>query len=395
MAMGTKWNEVWKISFSAFFADLGYQVAVVVFPLIFVLYLGAPIWLYGVAEAINYGLGAFLGFLGGLVSDVVGRKRVALVGNAVILVLTLLGFSRYWWQALVIFMIGWWARNFRTPPRRAMLTEVTQPSDRSHAFGILHALDITGAVLAITYTAVLLFIKFPIEYLLAITAIPLTASTLLLSLVNVSGARVNGVRGTFTSFRTRSSTNLWFIVVSTFLFGFSQYSFGFPIITTMQFTHEDYLAVVTYGVFLTASAIFGYLFGKLRLSEYRGLAFLGYLMGSVASLGFALLAPLGILGTYPMAFLLGIAVAGTEVFEPTIVSRLVPEESLGSGMGMLTLGRSIGLLLGNSVMGLLYQIHYTYSYYFASATSFAAFIIIMLIQRTMKLGLIKGLNHNH
>ncbi|WP_069806517.1 MFS transporter [Vulcanisaeta thermophila] len=118
----------------------------------------------------------------------------------------------------------------------------------------------------------------------------------------------------------------------------------------------------------------GYLFGKLRLSEYRGLAFLGYLMGSVASLGM-----------YPMAFLLGVAVAGTEVFEPTIVSKLVPKKSLGSGMGMLTLGRSIGLLLGNSVMGLLYQIHYTYSYYFASATSLAAFIIIILIQRPMRM----------
>lgn len=180
MANSSSWNEVLKISMSAFFADLGYQVAVVMFPLIFVIYLGAPVWLYGVAEAINYGLGAFMGFLGGLLGDSLGRKRIAVLGNALIIIVALLGFSRYWWEALIIFMVGWWARNFRTPPRRAMLTEVVQPSERSRAFGILHALDVAGAVLAITYTTVLLFIKFPIQYLLAITAIPLAISTLLL-----------------------------------------------------------------------------------------------------------------------------------------------------------------------------------------------------------------------
>nr|WP_243666676.1 hypothetical protein [Vulcanisaeta sp. JCM 16159] len=67
-------GEVLKISFSAFFADLGYQTAVVMFPLIFVVFLGAPMWLYGVVEAVNYGLGSFIGFLGGFwVMYMVGR----------------------------------------------------------------------------------------------------------------------------------------------------------------------------------------------------------------------------------------------------------------------------------------------------------------------------------
>jgi MFS family permease len=372
------WGEVLKISFSAFFADLGYQSAVVLFPLIFVIYLNAPIWLYGVAEALNYGLGSLLGFLGGLVGDSIGRKRVAVVGNALIITVALLGFSRYWWEALVVFMVGWWARNFRTPPRRAMLTEVTDPGERSEAFGILHALDITGAALAIAYTAILLFMEFPVQYILAITAVPLAVSTLILHMVNAGRDRVS----------TRSSMDLrvhrlaWFVVISTFFFGFSQYSFGFPVITTAQFTHEVYLAVITYGVFLAASAAFGYIFGRLRLSDYLGLAIFGYLVGSIASLGLALLSPMGTLGIYPMAFLLGIAVAATEVFEPTIISRLTPEESMGSGMGLLTFGRSIGIFLGNIIMGLLYQVSYTYAYLFAAASSLTASLIILTIMRT-------------
>jgi MFS family permease len=370
-------GEVLKISFSAFFADLGYQAAVVMFPLIFVIYLGAPMWLYGVAEAINYGLGSLMAFLGGLAGDRFGRWRVAVLGNAVIISVSFLGFARYWWQALLIFMVGWWFRNFRTPPRRAMLTEVTDPGERGEAFGLLHALDIAGAALSITYTAVLLFLRFPVEYLLLITAVPLVVSTLLIALVR-AGRGANAGSISMAEFR-RLGRALWLIVISTFFFGFSQYSFGFPVITTAEFTHEDYLAVITYGVFLAASSLFGYVFGKSRVNEYVGLSFLGYLLGVFASLGFALLSPLGVVGIYPAAFLLGVAVAATETFEPTIISKVAPEERMGLGMGLLSFGRSVGIFLANTVMGLLYQIHYSYAYYFAAASSLVSFLIVYLL----------------
>lgn len=378
-------GEVLKISFSAFFADLGYQAAVVMFPLIFVIYLGAPMWLYGIAEAINYGLGSLMAFLGGLAGDRFGRWRVAVLGNAVIISVSFLGFARYWWQALLIFMVGWWFRNFRTPPRRAMLTEVTDPGERGEAFGLLHALDIAGAALSITYTAVLLFLRFPVEYLLLITAVPLVVSTLLIALVR-AGRGANAGSISMAEFR-RLGRALWLIVISTFFFGFSQYSFGFPVITTAEFTHEDYLAVITYGVFLAASSLFGYVFGKSRVNEYVGLSFLGYLLGVFASLGFALLSPLGVVGIYPAAFLLGVAVAATETFEPTIISKVAPEERMGLGMGLLSFGRSVGIFLANTVMGLLYQIHYSYAYYFAAASSLVSFLIVyLLLMRVMTNG---------
>ena len=371
------WGEVLKISFSAFFADLGYQAAVVMFPLIFVIYLRAPMWLYGVAEAINYGLGSLMAFLGGLAGDRFGRWRVAVLGNAVIISVSFLGFARYWWQALLIFMVGWWFRCFRSPPRRAMLVEVTDPSERGEAFGLLHALDIAGAALSIVYTAVLLYLGFPVKYILLLTAVPLVVSTVLLALVR-AGHGVNAVSISMAEFRGLGRA-LWLVVVSTFFFGFSQYSFGFPVITTAEFTHEDYLAVVTYGVFLAASSLFGYVFGRSRVNEYVGLAFLGYLLGAFASLGFALLSPLGVVGIYPSAFLLGVAVAATETFEPTIISKLAPEERVGLGMGLLSFGRSIGIFLANTVMGLLYQIHYSYAYYFAAASSLVSFLIVYLL----------------
>ncbi|MCI4459895.1 MAG: MFS transporter [Acidilobus sp.] len=101
--------------------------------------------------------------------------------------------------------------------------------------------------------------------------------------------------------------------------------------------------------------------------------------GEVLKISFsAFLSPLGIIGIYPASFLLGIAVGTAETFEPTIVSKLAPEEAMGTGMGLLTLGRSLGMFIANAVMGLLYQLSYSYAYYYAAASSFVAFLIIEL-----------------
>ncbi|WP_338602066.1 MFS transporter [Sulfolobus tengchongensis] len=366
-------NEVLKISFSAFFADLGYQAVVASFPIVFVIIFKAPIPLYGLAEALNYGLGTGMAYLGGILGDRFGRKKIAIIGNSLILFVSLMGLSRDYIQALLFFMIGWWFRNFRSPPRRAMLAEVTSPQERSEAFGILHSLDIAGALLAIVYLTILLYLHVPIFTILLFTSIPLVISTLFLS--RVKAGKRNDNKKNIQSISNKKV--FWTIIFSTMFFGFSQYSFGFPILTTAEITGKDYLGILAYGVFLGASSLFGYLFGKVNLGELTSLAFLGYLIGAISSLGFAFLSGIGLASLYPLSFLMGIGVASTETFEPTIISKVVKSESYGESMGYLSAGRSIGIFLGNVIMGLLYQISYTYAYVFASIMSLISFTLVL------------------
>lgn len=372
-------DEVLKISLSAFFADLGYQTAVASFPILLVIYLGAPMYLYGIAEALNYGVGTAMAYLGGLLGDKFGRKRVAIIGNSLILLVSLMGLARNYAEALIFFMLGWWARNLRTPPRRAMLAEVTSPEERAEAYGILHSLDIAGALLSIAYLATLLFIHFPIEYILLFTLIWFVISTLILSKVRAGYGGSTIERGRVRSTSVFDRRLFWTITLSTMFFGFSQYSFGFPILTTTQITGKDYLGVLSYGVFLGASSLFGYLFGRLKIGEISGLAFLGYLLGAVASLGFAFLSGVGPVSLYTLSFIMGVSVASTETFEPTIMSKIVKEESYGTGMGYLSAGRSIGMFIGNTVMGFLYGINYSYSYIFASIMALISFLLILYL----------------
>ncbi|BFI74770.1 MFS transporter [Sulfurisphaera ohwakuensis] len=361
-------SEVLKISFSAFFADLGYQAAVASFPIIFVFYFHAPIFLYGIAEALNYGGGSLMSILGGYLADKYGRKLIAVIGNALIIILSFTGLAVNYIEALFLFMLGWWFRNFRTPARRAMLSEVTEESERKEAYGILHALDIAGATLAVAYLTIALYFGVKATEILIFTSIPLIISTLFLVFVKAGGKGVPKKPGKVALT----------IVISTMFFAFTQYSFGFPIITTEEFTRRFYLATLTYGVFLASSSLFGYVFGKIKLEEVKGLAFLGYLLAGLTSFGFAFLSPLGVISIYPLSVIMGIAVASTETFEPTIISKLSRGET-GTAMGALSFGRSIGVLIGNTIMGFLYQYSYSYSYIFAGIMGIIAFLIVFTV----------------
>ncbi len=368
-------QEVYKISFSAFFADLGYQAAVALFPLILVVIFHVPLALYGLIEGINYGGGIFMGFLGGLLADKYGAKRVAVSGNAVVTLIALTGLAANYVQATAFFMIGWFARNFRSPPRRVMILDVTYPEERREAFSILHALDVLGASLALVYVTLGLYYKVDIAYL----TIPAIAF-LLVSTILLASVRMRGLAKEFKQMiPKRSERVMWGVIFSTMLFAFSQYSFGFPIITSYEVSGELYLATATYLVFLVSSSAFGYLLGRTRFSDVKGLSFLGYGLAGLASLGYALTSHLGLAFIWAFSVVLGLAVAATEVFEPTIIARVSRHE--GVGMGLLSFGRSVGIFLSNAIMGYLYQFSYVYSYLFAAVASFVAGLIIILLSR--------------
>ena len=77
------------IAFSAFFADLGYQAVIVGLPLFLVVVLGAPVYISGLAEALNYGVGSLFSFFGARLSARFGSRRIAILGNSLIPILSL------------------------------------------------------------------------------------------------------------------------------------------------------------------------------------------------------------------------------------------------------------------------------------------------------------------
>lgn len=363
-------KEVWKISFSAFFADLGYQGAIALLPLLLVVALKLPIYVYGVVEALNYGGGALMGLLGGYIADKYGRKRTAVVGNSLISLMSFTALANSPILSPLLFIAGWWSRNFRTPARRAMLAEVTNETDRKRAFGILHALDIGGGVGSIAVMAALLLMGYSFTIAYLVTLPFFVVSTLFLVFVN-AGERKAGAEPKLPSLKVSA------LALASALFGFTYYSFGFPILSIFLHTNSDVVSISAYGLYLAVSALVGLAVGFAKSTGYKTLAFAGYLVASVASLLFGLGGPLALYLT--AAALMGLSIGVVETLEPYIVASLSKEEEWSMSMGALTAGRSLGLFISNIVMGFLFSIGELYAYLYAFAAALAAAIIVMTV----------------
>ncbi len=378
--------DLWRISFSAFFADLGYQAVLALFPLYLVLHLGAPVWVFGLSQALAYGPGALFGYWGGRLGDRYGRRKIALIGNAFLPLLALIGLAGVPWLAVLLLAAGWWARNLRSPPRRALVTETVPAADHGSAFGFLHALDVGGGMLAAVYAFLLLEGGVPYRDILLGTALPLVVSTAVLWGVRVGRSPPAPEAAAPPASRTTSTPGagaarglVGAILAATLLYGFASYSIGFPVLSTAQTTGVPAFGVLVFIVFLGVSAVVGLAIGGIRVGRVRLLGLGGYGLASVGSVLLALGATGfgGLAAFLSGAALLGAALGTVETFEPTLLARVVPSDRRSREFGRLTAFRSVGLFVANLVLGLLFVVNPAYPYLYASVAAGAAALLIV------------------
>ncbi len=378
-------RDVLSISLSAGFADLGYQGVMAAFPLFLVLVLKAPVWVFGLAMALSYGGGALFAAWGGRVGDRVGHRRTALLGNSLIPLLSLTGLFALPMAAVSFLCAGWWARNFRTPSRRAMLMEATSDQHRSAAFGFLHGVDVAGGIFAAIYVVILVTAKVPWSWVFLVSLLPLAASTLVLTRARTGLAPApNAVPESPPALPTARKSALRNLLLAAAAYGFSSYSTGFPVLTAAIRTGSLVGGLVAFFVLQVVSSATGILlggaFGQSLHQRFRSLAYLGY---GAAAAGSLLLA-IGYSPSQPTwVVFLGVAVLGfslavIETLEPTLVSTLNRAGMAGRGFGALTVYRSLGLLAANLLLGALYSLGAGYSYGYAALLAAVAGALILL-----------------
>ncbi len=373
--------NVYLLAFSAFFADMGYQIVVGGLSVFIVLVLHAPIWVFAVIEAVSYGIGALFAYAGGILADRYGAKRISVIGNSLIPVLSFTGLFRNYALAGSAYVTGWWSRNFRSPPRRVLLVESTSQENRSRAFGLLHGLDVGGGVIASILLISLYLLGLPFSTIFLVSIAPLIVSTLLIVATRPT-VREKDEPQHETPTETRTMTG---IMIATALFGFSYYSIGFPILTAATTSSIAY-GLLVYPVFMSVSAAGGFIYSRIHTKrEIRQLGLFGYALAGLGALGILLVLAYhaDMAFYYVSVAILGLGTASVETYEPSIISRIARGSSAGRGMGMLSVFRSIGMFSGNLVFGLLYFfISSEYSYGYAAAVAFAGAAIVLVAGRS-------------
>ena len=381
-----KWltREVLLISFSAFFADLGYQAIVGLFPIVVRFLLKQPAYVFGLLMALTYGIGSAVSYAGGKLGDRYSKKKLAIGGNLLITLLSVSGLPGNIVENSALYLGGWWSRDFRSPVRKALLVEVSDPGYIKRIFGFLHSLDVGGGMLSTVIAFVLLYGGFGIPLVMLVMIVPILASSVVLSMVREDRHEKFASRtqaGKADAAANSSSMKLF--LVSAGLFGFSYYSLGFPIITVAGAEHNYALGLLTYAVFLGVSGLTGYALGSSRLRAASGLWKFGYLVSAIGSLfiGLSYQYHLGLPGFYLSTAVLGFGTGSIETFEPVVASILTPSARISRGMGSLSAWRGIGLFSSNVLMGLLFTFSVLDSYLYAFLTASAAAVIMWFVQR--------------
>ncbi len=378
-------SDALLLCFSAFFADLGYQGVAALFPLYVVFALHAPVYWYGIVTAIAFGAGSFFAYIGGLVGDRLDKKYVSIAGNTFIPLMAFCGLAHSLWLSALLFILGWWARYFRTPPRRALLVHVTPPQDRGLAFGVLHGLDIAGGMISALFALLFLALHISIGTIILYAAVPLVISTGILFFVQRTTLYPEESplreRQSVAAGDSRDRTLLVFLLIAATLYGFSFYNLGFPILTATNGTATTAgyeLGVLAYVVYLGISAVSGYVLGAGRHSPLRSLWLLGYLPSALGSglIGLSVLLHMNELAFYLFVAVLGLGMGAVETFEPTLVSSLVGSTTLSRGMGLLSVSRSIGQFLSNLIMGILFSLSRSVPYFYAFASALLATAVL-------------------
>lgn len=368
-------REVLTISLSAFFADLGYQAVVGLFPLYITDVLRQKPFVFGIVIGLTYGIGSIVAYAGGRLGDMYSKKKVAIAGNAAIPLLSLSGLPSSPLASSALYVSGWMCRDFRSPVRRAWLAEISV-KERSRVFGFLHGLDVGGGMISAIFATLLVFMKVPMGEVMLVTALPITVSTLMLLITRYDVANVQQEEETASKRKGAAA-----FLLAAGLFGFSYYSLGFPIITVAGATHSVGYGILTYAVFLGSSGISGYIFGYMKLGPGKALSTAGYLVAALGSFlfAFAYVAHGGIQLFYPATAILGMGAGVIETYEPVLAASFAVPTRISAGMGSLGAVRSLGLFTSNLLVGIIFTVSVFFAYIYAALTAVLASAIMMYL----------------
>jgi len=83
---------------------------------------------------------------------------------------------------------------------------------------------------------------------------------------------------------------------------------------------------------------------------------------------------------YPAVALLGLGMGAVETYEPAMAATLRSNNNISSGMGWLSVARSLGQFGSNFIMGALFVVGEAYAYIFAATTALLAAIILVITE---------------
>jgi MFS family permease len=345
------------LAFVSFFNDIASEMVYPLLPAFITGTLGAGPLALGVLDRAADLTSAVVKWVSGRLADRPGWRRPLILGGylTAVLVRPLIALAGAAWQVIGFRVIDRVGKGLRTPPRDALIAEVTAPSQRGRAFGFHRAADHIGAMLGSVLAWLLLEAGADVPGVIAWSAAPGVAAVLVLAVVlRRNPERVARSSGAPASGRPDANGRVfWVPVVVLALLAAMQLPEALLLLRLQERGVPVPLIPLVWGALHVVRSGASYPGGRLtdRVGASGAIAAGGLLFASVA----ALLALDGGVVPAVAAFLAFGAVAGlTEPAERTLVALLAPVRT-GRGFGAYHALTGLAALPGGLAFGVIYQ----------------------------------------
>jgi len=370
-------RNVFAMGLTSFFGDCGYEMATALLPGFFAV-LGLPAAALGTIEGVADATSSFVKLGAGWWSDRLGhRKAIAVAGYLLSGTAKALFAFAYGWPLILIGrVVAWLGRGIRSPLRDAMLAESVTPETRGKAFGFHRAGDTAGAIIGpLIGVGLLSYLgphssdpsrPFRIAFLL--TLIPGLASALTFALLVRENRRQGSPTGLRASIRSLPRPFFRF-QIGVGIFGAGDYSHTLMILAATQLLAPQYsvaraaaIAGLLYVLHNVVYALTAYPAGALSDKRgRRGLLALGYVLGAIVAVGFAVAfwSKVESVVFLALLFVLGGAfIAIQDALEGAMTADLVPDTSKrGVAYGVTGSVNGVGDLISSAIVGIVWSFY--------------------------------------
>ncbi len=351
-------RTAWLLGLTSLFADLSSELVYPLIPIFLTATLGAPVAAVGLVEGVAEATAYATRPLAGRWSDAAGARKpfvvagygLAAVGKA------LLFAAPAWGVALAGRAVDRFGKGIRTPPRDALLADVTTAADRGRIFGFHRAFDTLGAVIG--PLAALAFLAIAgeehLRWAIGVAIVPAVISVAVVARIPerrparrpADAPPAPGIR--------QLPAAYWLFLAASGLFMLGNSSDAFLILRGKDLGMATTAVVFAYVLYNAVYALLSYPAGSLSDRLPRPAVIVGgYLVFAAVYLGFALAR------SEPVAWLLfplyGAYIAATEGVTKAFVADLAPAAARTTALGLFQ-GVTGGLVLVASLLaGILWD----------------------------------------
>ncbi|RLE82188.1 MAG: hypothetical protein DRJ51_02190 [Thermoprotei archaeon] len=351
-------RNVIALGFVSFFTDVSTEMVLSLIPVFIVYELGASRGILGIIEGLAESLSYALRLVSGVISDKLRRRKaIIFLGYAISSIAKPLFFLAHTWiDALVIRVMDRIGKGIRTSPRDALLSESVKDRELGKAFGLHRSLDQAGAILG-PFLSLVLLPLIGMRRIFLLSFIPAALALVILWAFVVEAvwrpkASVKVLRGARSLLRGKFLVLLGAVTI----FYMGAFNYSFILVRAAELGIPVALIPLVYMVINIMHTAIGLPAGFLadRVGREVMLA-LGYAFFSATSLSLILIRETP-LYAFIAALMFGIYAGIVDTIQRALLPKYVPSDMRGTAYGIYYITIGFASLVGNSVVGYLWDV---------------------------------------